>query len=230
MIYKTEEITNTQIPIKLLLEERVIEKYRRKKRIRATLEDSLKRFEQYKYYLEESFDNYLDKMCEISRIDLTTLIGRIRVLVVGRKDERTNDLLGVAYTKNNDLSDIKVMVSPEDKHLALTVLFHEIFHFVLDIRGKSLSQEQKDMNHQVIMFLTNYKLSVSIIGKPIKEPIDRFFTRLDEAYGFCSLNAIEFRDQLLKLTPSVSRPRTRRIPKDKRKELLGRTKFGKRRP
>jgi len=229
MIYKTEEITTTRIPIGLLLEERVIRKYRRKKRIRATLEDSLERFEQYKHYLEESFDDYLDKMCEISRIDLTTLIGRIRILVIGRKDERTNDLLGVAYTRNNDLLDVKVMVSPEDKYLALTVLFHEIFHFVLNIRGKSLSQEQKDMNHQVIMYFTNYRLSISIIGKPIKEYVDRFFTRLDEAYDFCSLNAIEFRDQLLKLTPSASRPRVRRIPKDKREELIGRTKFGKRR-
>ena len=230
MIYKIEQLSNTEIPIELLLEERVIKKYRKKKRIRATLEDSLKRFEQYKHYLEESFDNYLDKMCEISRIDLTTLIGRITILVVGRKDERANDLLGVAYTKSNNLLDMKVMVTPEDKHLALTVLFHEIFHFVLNIRGKSLSQEQKDMNHQVIMYFTNYKLSISIIGKPIKEPIDRFFTRLDEAYDLCSLNVIEFRDQLLRLTPGTSRPRARRIPKDKRKELFGRTKFGRRRP
>lgn len=229
MVYKIEQVSGTRIPIELLLEERVIKKYRRKKRIRATLEDSLERFEQYKHYFEESFDNYLDKMCEISRVDLTVLIQRIIILVVGRKDERTNDLLGVAYTKSHSLLDMKVMVTPEDKHLALTVLFHEIFHFVLNIRGKSLSEEQKDMNHQVIMYLTNYKLSVSIIGKPIKEPIDRFFTRLDEAYNSCSLNAIEFRDQLLKLTPSTSRPRVRRIPKDKRKELLARTKFGKRR-
>lgn len=230
MIYKTKEITTTGIPIGLLLEERVIKKYRRKKRIRATLEDSLERFDQYSNYLEESFDNYLDKMCEISRVDLTVLIQRIIILVVGRKDERINDLLGVAYTRNYSSLDMKVMVTPEDKHLALTVLFHEIFHFVLNIRGKSLSQEQKDMNHQVIMYFTNYKLSMSIIGKPIKEPVDRFFTRLDEAYDSCSLNAIEFRDQLLRLTPSTSRPRVRRIPKDKMKELVGRTKFGKRRP
>lgn len=230
MIYKVEQVVGTKIPVELILEERVIRKYRKKKRIRATLEDSLERFDQYKKYLEESFNYYLERMCEISRIDLVFFVRQIRVLVIGRKEDRKNDILGMAFTRKNDLSNIKVMVSPIDKHQALIVLFHEIFHFVLDTKGKKLNTKQKELNHQIVYFFTGYKLSYELSGITLRNPPNGSFQKLDEAYSLYSLNAIQFRDKLLNLNIITKPKRVRKIPKDKREEVFSKVRWGKRHP
>jgi len=230
VIYKVEQVVGTKIPVELILEERVIRKYRKKKRIRATLEDSLERFDQYKKYLEESFNYYLERMCEISRIDLVFFVRQIRVLVIGRKEDRKNDILGMAFTRKNDLSNIKVMVSPIDKHQALIVLFHEIFHFVLDTKGKKLNTKQKELNHQIVYFFTGYKLSYELSGITLRNPPNGSFQKLDEAYSLYSLNAIQFRDKLLNLNIITKPKRVRKIPKDKREEVFSKVRWGKRHP